>query len=394
MKTKIYFWQGVNANGKKCSGVIDAANSAIVKQQLQTQNILPLQIHKRRGKKITHKHIVDFSRQLATMIDAGIPILRALQILAASADNANMQALLTSLGNDVTAGSSLSAAIKKWPQYFDTLFSSLIYAGEQSGTLNKMLLNIATYQEKSVTLKRKLLKAMLYPTIVLLLALGVTAVLLIFVVPQFTNLFANFGAALPLYTQFIIAISDFFTANYIYLGLAILALPFIYKLLRCHSPKFSFFIDKITLQIPVFGKLTQQGIVAKISRALAITFAAGITLDQALQLVIGLATNKIYANALSRIQEDIVNGKTVATALEQSKVFDQRIVQMVHVGEESGSLDIMLDKIATYYEDEVNYTVDNLSSLLEPAIMTFLGVLIGGLIIGMYLPIFKLGTLI
>jgi type IV pilus assembly protein PilC len=394
MKERNFCWQGINNDGARVQGIMQAVNKKDLAQKLERQNIVATKIYQNKGKKIATKHITDFSRQLATMINADVPLLSALNIIAPGYEHAGMKNLIAAVIVDIKAGLSLSAALKKHRQYFDGLFCNLVAAGEQSGTLAQMLNHVADYKEKIATLKRKIRKAMFYPIIVLLMATIVTAVMLIFVVPQFTELFNGFGAALPIYTQFIIKLSNIIKCNWHYILLFILSIAIIFKLLKQHSIKFQFFIGKYILKLPLFGELLKRAIMARFARTLSITFKAGLPLKEALKTIAQAVNNNIYQQAILAIQQEIVAGHTIAIAMEKNPLFHKRIVQMIHIGEESGSLDVMLTKIAEYYEAEVNHVIDNLSNLLEPMIMAVLGVIIGGLIIGMYLPIFKLGTVI
>jgi len=394
MKDHNFCWQGINNEGARVEGIMHATNKEVVAQKLEGQNIITTKIYQNKVKKISAKHITDFSRQLATMINADVPLLSALNIIAPGYEHAGMKNLISAVIAEIEAGLSLSAALKKHGQYFDNLFCNLVDAGEQSGTLAQMLNHVADYKEKIAVLKRKIRKAMFYPIVVLLMATIVTAVMLIFVVPQFTALFSGFGAALPVYTQFIISLSNLIKLNWYYMLLFVLSLAMIFKLLKKHSTQFNFMLDKSMLHLPLFGELLKRAIMARFARTLAITFKAGLPLKEALQVMAQIVNNNIYRKAILTLQQEVIAGQTIATAMGKNPLFHKRIVQMIHIGEESGSLDIMLMKIAEYYEAEVNHVIDNLSNLLEPMIMAILGVIIGGLVIGMYLPIFQLGTVI
>lgn len=395
MKTHIYFWQGINKAGMRVQGSIDAINATAVKRDLEiTQNIVPLKVYKGKNKKVSVNHITDFSRQLSTLINAGVPLISALNIIEHSYDHVGMQRLVMMIKKDIESGVTLHKAFKNRAQHFDELFCNLIDAGEQSGTLDQMLSHVADYKEKVAVLKRKVKKAMFYPIVVLLMTVIVTSVLLIFVVPQFAQLYSGFGAALPVYTQFIIKLSNFIKANWLYIVLSVFAVTVAFKTLRKYSNKFVLLLDRFVLAMPIFGKVLQQAIIARFARTLAITFAAGLPLSKALEMVAGTAGSCAYKNAILAAQKNVVAGQTIASAMEHNPLFPKRMAQMIHIGEESGALDVMLVKIAEYYEAEVTHVVDNLSNLLEPMIMTILGLLIGGLIVGMYLPIFQLGTVI
>jgi type IV pilus assembly protein PilC len=392
MNQKIYIWHGIDEHGMRINGQIYAENIATVKKELIKKNISPLKIEIKlgllpfsSGKKIHPKDILDFSRQLATLINAQIPLFVALNIIEQSCEHTGLRTLIGKLKKDIEAGLCLSAALKKHKKYFDNLFCNLIYAGEQSGTLDVMLNNIAHYQEKTADLKRKINKALLYPSVILATAIIVTGVLLIFVVPQFAKLFHGFGAELPLYTRLVIKTSSIIIHNFLFIILGIISIIISFKYMNT---------DKILLKAPIIGSILKKAVIARFSRTLAITFKAGLPLSDALQIIADTVNNKLYQQAILIIREQVAGGQTISAAITNNSLFPIRARQMITIGEESGALDSMLNKIAEYYENEVNYLVDNLNNLLEPAIMVILGILIGGLIIGMYLPIFRLGTII
>ena len=392
MKQKIYTWYGIDENGMRVSGQMQGENIIAIKSNLIEQNISPLKIQRKftfallsPQKKISHKHIADFSRQLATLIAAGIPLLASLNIIEQSSEHAGLRILLNKIKRDIEGGLVLSAALRKHKKYFADLFCNLIHAGEQSGTLDIMLDHIAHHQEKTENLKRKIKKALLYPTAILATAIIVTAVLLVFVVPQFAKLFHDFGAELPVYTQLVIKISTIIKNNFLFIILAIISIIMVFRYTNT---------DKMILKVPIMGKILIKAIIARFSRTLAITFKAGLPLAEALQIIADTVNNKVYQQAILTIREQVASGHTISSAIIDNSLFPNRARQMITIGEESGSLDVMLIKIAEYYENEVNYLVDNLNNLLEPTIMVILGILIGGLIIGMYLPIFRLGTVI
>lgn len=390
---RTYYWQGIDQDGKKKDGFLSAVNLETVHQDLVTEHIVPTKIIRPSRKKIARKEIMDFSCQLAAMINSGLSLLDAFNIATSNVTNNNMLSLLQAIKKDIIAGVSLSEALRKW-RYFDDFFCNLIYAGEQSGTLGVMLQHVVDYQEKLNALKSKIKKAMFYPITVLLLAVVITAVLLIFVVPQFSKLFSGFGASLPPFTQFIIRASNLCVNNWYKIVGLIFSVIFVYKILLRKSPNFTLLHDKLVLKIPILGKVLHKTIVARIANSLAITFAAGITLDQALQLVKGIAANRVYSSAINAAQIKVVAGEAFSHAFKQQRIFPQRMVQMLAVGEKSGSLAKMLRQIADIYTAEVDYIVANLSNLLEPVIMVVLAVVVGGLIVGMYLPIFKLGMVV
>ncbi len=392
MKQKKYFWHGIDAQGMRAHGQISAESIALVKKHLLEKNISPLKIARKftfsfaaLRKKIQYKFIADFSRQLATLINSGIPVFMALNIIEQSSEHSGLRFLLGKIKKDIETGLALSEALKKHKKYFDDLFCNLIHIGEHSGTLDIMLNNIAHHQEKSMDLKRKIKKALLYPSVILATALTVTIVLLIFVVPQFGKLFHDFGAELPVYTRLVIKLSTIITHNFLFIAFGFISIITALKYMNT---------DKILLKMPIVRNILKKAIITRFSSTLAITLKAGLPLSEALQITANTANNKLFQHAILIIHEQVAAGQSISNAIAHSSLFPIRARQMIAIGEESGALDSMLNKTAEYYENEINYLVDNLNNLLEPAIMVILGILIGGLIIGMYLPIFRLGTII
>lgn len=394
-------WTGVNRNGQKVDGVQDGSNVAVVKAQLRKQGIIAKRVYKKRkplfdksNKKITQADITVFSRQLATMIESGIPLIQSFDIVARGQANKRVQDLINTVKSDVESGLTLAESLGKHPMYFNDLFCNLVDAGEKSGSLEIMLDNVATYKEKIETIKKKIKKALTYPIAVLVIAFLVSAGLLVFVVPQFESLFQGFGADLPALTRMVIDASEFFQEYWYFIfgsvGLAVYA--FIY--FKAHSKTFAHNIDKLSLKMPVIGTILEKAAIARFARTLSITFAAGLPLVDALKSVAGATGNILFANATDKIREDVSTGQQMQSSMESTNMFPNMVVQMVSIGEESGSLEKMLSKVADFYEEEVDNAVDSLSSLLEPIIMAILGVLVGGLVIAMYLPIFKLGSVV
>ncbi len=396
-----YQYQGVNRAGEKTQGVIDARSLALAKANLRNQGIITKKIMKkrkslfdRRSKKITQADITVFSRQLATMIEAGIPLVQSFEIVAKGQTNKRMEDLINEVKQDVETGLTLAEALQKHPAYFNDLFCNLVDAGEKSGSLETMLKKVATYKEKVETIKKKIKKALTYPMAVVAIAFLVTAGLLIFVVPQFESLFKGFGADLPAMTRMVINLSEFFQAYwYIIFGILGAAIyGFMYA--KNHSQAFAQSVDKVMLKIPVVGNILEKAAIARFSRTLSITFAAGLPLVDALKSVAGATGNILFSNATNKIREEVSTGQQMQVAMENTHMFPNMVVQMVAIGEESGALEQMLSKVADFYEEEVDNAVDSLSSLLEPMIMAILGVLVGGLVIAMYMPIFKLGSVV
>lgn len=394
-------YNGVNRSGEKLSGSISAASLTLAKVELRKQGIIIKSVSKKskplfskRSKKITAADISVFSRQLATMIQAGIPLVQSFDIVAKGQQNEKMRILILDVKHDVESGLTLTEALKKHPRYFGDLFSNLVDAGEKSGSLDIMLAKIATYQEKIETIKKKIKKALTYPIAVLIVAVLVSVGLLLFVVPQFESIFKGFGADLPAITRLVIDMSRW-VQSYWYIVLAIVigvTVAFVYA--RRHSPAFVHGLDKAMLKFPVIGNILEKAAIARFSRTLSITFAAGLPLVDALHTVAGATGNIVFSEATDKIREEVSIGQQMHIAMENTHLFPNMVVQMVAIGEESGALEQMLGKVASFYEEEVDASVDALSSLLEPIIMCILGVLVGGLVVAMYLPIFKLGSVV
>ena len=397
-----FLWVGVNARGKKLEGELSGQSIALVKAQLRKQGITPSKV-KRKAKplfgiksvqKITPKDIALITRQIATMLMAGVPLIQSIEMISSGAKNKSVAKLMENIGDDVKSGVPLSQALRKHPRYFDDLYCDLVASGEQSGALDKIFDRVALYKEKAEALKSKIKKAMFYPIAVLVVAVIVTSILLIFVVPQFQDIFNGFGAELPGFTLMVIGISEFMQEYWWMILIAIVAAGFVYKEALLKSKKLRDANDRAILKLPVIGMILNKAAVARYARTLSTTFAAGVPLVDALDSAAGASGNAVYRYAILEIKAEVSSGNLMNWAMRNSKIFPDMVVQMVAIGEESGSLDGMLAKVATIYEQEVDDAVDGLSSLLEPLIMAVLGVLVGGLIVAMYLPIFQLGSVI
>jgi len=397
-KFQTFVWEGVDRQGRKSKGEMEAASVAFVNATLRRQGINPTKVAKRRAplfqtkKKIKPKDIAVFTRQLATMINSGIPIAQAFDIVGKGHENPSMQELILRIKNDIEAGTNLTDALSKHPLYFDALYCNLVQAGEQAGILDNILDKVATYKEKIEAIKGKIKSAMFYPTAVIVVAVVITAILLIFVIPQFESLFKGFGADLPALTQMVINASRFLQEYwYIVFGILIGSVVFIgytYK----RSPKMQHTLDRALLRAPVIGEIIKKATIARFCRTLATMFAAGVPLVEALESVAGASGNRVYFEGTQQIRADVSTGMQLQAAMNATGLFPNMVVQMVAIGEESGELDTMLSKVADFYEAEVDDAVAALSSLLEPIIMVVLGVLIGGMVIAMYLPIFKMAS--
>jgi type IV pilus assembly protein PilC len=395
-KLDTYIWEGVDKQGKKTKGEMQAASVALVNTSLRRQGINPLKVQRRRGslfqvkKKIKAKDIAIFTRQLSTMLQSGIPIAQAFDIVGKGHENPSMQTLIGSIRQDVESGTNLTQALGKYPLYFDTLYCNLIAAGEQAGILDTILDKLATYKEKIEAIKGKIKSALFYPTAVVVVAFIITAVLLVFVIPQFESLFQGFGADLPALTKMVINLSRGFQDWWwLIIGSivsAVVALGYTYK----RSTAMQHTLDRTLLRAPVIGEIVKKATIARFARTLATMFAAGVPLVEALDSVAGAAGNRVYYEGTLKIKNDVSTGMQLQAAMNATGLFPNMVVQMVAIGEEAGELDTMLGKVADFYEREVDDAVAGLSSLLEPIIMVFLGVVIGGLVIAMYLPIFKL----
>lgn len=395
VKEFTYVWEGVDKKGKKLKGDMRAPGPQFVNAQLRRQGINPIKVKKQstfgRSRKITEKDITMFTRQLATMMKSGVPLLQAFDIVAKGHSNPAVQKLLGDIRNDIAAGSSLAQAFAKHPLYFDQLYCNLINAAEQAGILDTILDRLATYKEKILAIKGKIKSALFYPAAVIVVAFIITAVIMIYVIPAFKDLFQSFGADLPAPTLVVIAISDFFVQYWwaIFGGIFGGIWAFFYAWKR--STRMQDFMDRLFLKLPIFGPLIEKAAIARWARTLSTMFAAGVPLVDALDSVAGAAGNRVFYLATKRIQNEVATGTSLAVAMQNSELFPNMVIQMTQIGEESGSLDAMLSKVADYYEREVDEAVEAISSLMEPLIMVVLGVLIGGMVIAMYLPIFKMG---
>jgi type IV pilus assembly protein PilC len=395
-----FLYEGTDRNGKKLKGDIFALNEALAKGELRKQGINPIRLRKKPkplfgGKqKILPADIAIFSRQMATMMSSGVPLVQSFEIIGQGHENQAMQKMILDIKSSVEGGSNFADSLKKFPMHFDPLFVNLVNAGEQSGALETMLDKLATYKEKTEALKAKVKKAMTYPISVLVVAAVVTAILLIFVVPQFKEVFSNFGAELPAMTLFVIALSEFMQ-SYWWVFLGIIGIAFWgYKQMNARSANFRKNVDKITLKFPIIGQIVTKSSIARFARTLETMSAAGVPLVEAMDSVAGATGNIVYFEACLKIKDEISAGTQLQTSMKSSGLFPNMVIQMVSIGEEAGSLDNMLGKVAEFYEAEVDNLVDNLTSLMEPLIMSVLGILIGGLIIAMYLPIFQLGQVV
>ncbi|CAG4976569.1 Type II secretion system protein F [Lysobacter luteus] len=397
----MFVWEGTDKRGVVMKGEQVAKNANFLRAELRRQGITPKVVKPKpkplfgsAGKPVTPLDIAIFSRQIATMMKAGVPIVGALEIISSGNKNVRMQKMVNAIRADVESGSSLSESIGKHPVQFDELYRNLVRAGESAGVLETVLDTVATYKENLEALKGKIKKALFYPAMVMAVALLVSAILLIFVVPTFEDVFQGFGADLPAFTQMVIGLSDFMVAWWwlIALGLAGAGVATVMAFKR--STAFQHFVDRMVLKLPVIGQIMHNSSIARFARTLAVTFKAGVPLVEALDTVAGATGNTVYEEAVFRVRDDVAVGYPVNMAMKQTNLFPHMVVQMTAIGEEAGALDTMLFKVAEFYEQEVNNAVDALSSLLEPLIMVFLGVIVGGMVIAMYLPIFKLGAVV
>ncbi|MCH8258233.1 MAG: type II secretion system F family protein [Proteobacteria bacterium] len=400
---QVFAWEGTDKSGRKTKGEITSSNANVAKAELRKQGINPTSVKKKGrgfslkgfGAKITPGDIALFTRQLATMMKAGVPLVQSFEIVADGVDNPMMKDLILKIRDEVSAGNSFAYAIKAQPrEYFDELFCNLIDAGEQSGALETMLLRLADYKEKTEAIKAKIKSAMSYPISILVVASVVSGILLIKVVPQFEEIFAGFGAELPEFTQMVVDMSRFMTEWWFVIVAIIGGSLYAYKQAHKRSQKIRDGQERLMLKLPVLGDLLDKSCVARFARTLSTTFAAGVPLVDALESVSGAVGNVIYKEAVLQMKEDVASGLQLNYSMKQVGVFPNMVIQMVAIGEESGALDSMLDKSANYYEEQVDNAVDGLTSMMEPIIMSFLGVVIGGLIIAMYLPIFSMGDAI
>ena len=397
VKESIYVWEGKDKSGKTVRGEMRAGGEAIVNVTLRRQGVMVTKVKKkvlRSGKKITDKDISMFTRQLATMMKAGVPLLQSFDIVGKGHANPSMSKLIMDLRSDIETGTSLNNAFRKYPLYFDPLFCNLVGAGEQAGILEDLLTRLAIYKEKTIAIKAKIKSALMYPISILAIAFVVTAVIMIWVVPAFKSVFQSFGANLPAPTLMVMAISEFFVEWWWLIFGGIFGTLYFFFQAWQRSLKVQRFMDITLLKAPIFGAVIRKATIARWTRTLATMFAAGVPLVEALDSVGGAAGNAVYLDATRKIQNEVSTGTSLTAAMQNANVFPNMVTQMVQIGEESGSLDAMLGKVADFFEEEVDEAVGALSSLMEPLIMVILGVLIGGLVIAMYLPIFKLGSVV
>ncbi len=397
IKEFTYLWEGKNKAGKIMRGEQRASSEAVVNATLRRQGILVTKISKqtfRKGGKVTEKDVALFTRQLATMMKSGVPLLQTFDIVGRGHDNPAVGKLLLDIKTDVETGSSLSQAFRKFPLHFDHLYCNLVAAGEQAGILETLLDRLASYKEKMLAIKSKIKSALFYPVAIIIVAFIITAVIMIFVIPAFKEVFTSFGADLPAPTLIVMAISDYFVAYWwaIFGGIFGGIFAFFYAWKRSEAMQFT--MDRLLLRVPVFGPLVRKSVMARWTRTLSTMFAAGVPLVESLDSVGGAAGNYVYKVATKQIQGDVSTGTSLTTAMQATQLFPNMVVQMVAIGEESGALDSMLGKVADFYEAEVDDAVEALSSLMEPMIMVILGTLIGGMVVAMYLPIFKLGAVV
>jgi len=397
----VFLWQGRDKRGTKLKGQHIATTPNLVRAELRRQGINPISVKKKpkplfggAGSRVTPKDIAVFSRQLATMLKSGVPLVTAFQIISGGIKNPRMRTMVDKIRAEVESGSSLFEALSQFPVQFDELYTNLVKAGESAGVLDTILDDIATHKERIESIKGKIKKALYYPAAVIAVAIIVSSILLIYVIPQFESIFQSFGADLPAFTKMVVNASRFMTANGIYLLLGFIAVVVGLIMAKKRSTKFAHWVDRTSLRIPIIGGILEQAAIARFCRTLAITFAAGVPLVDALQIVSGATGNSVYDQAAAKIREDIAVGHQLQMAMQQVGVFPNMVIQMASIGEESGSLDDMLIKVAEAYEEEVSNAVDALSSLLEPLIIVFIGVIVGTMVIAMYLPIFKMAAVI
>ena len=397
VKVFVYTWEGKDKTGKQVKGEMRASGENIVNATLRRQGIQNAKVKKASkggGKKITDMDITFFTRQLATMMKAGVPLLQAFEIVAKGHSNPSVTRLLLEIKTEVETGSSLAQSFRKYPLYFDNLFCNLVAAGEQAGILDTLLDRLAIYKEKMLAIRGKIKKALFYPVSILVVAFIVTAVIMIFVIPQFKELFAGFGANLPGPTLVVMQISEIFTAYWWLIFGSMFGAGWLFANSLKRSEKMQFMMDRLMLKLPVVGELVRKATIARWTRTLSTMFAAGVPLVEALDSVAGASGNRVYMMATKKIQAEVSTGSSLTVSMQNSGVFPNMVLQMCAIGEESGALDGMLSKVADFFEREVDDAVDALSSLMEPLIMAVLGVIIGGLVIAMYLPIFKMGQVV
>jgi type IV pilus assembly protein PilC len=401
----IFIWEGADNKGSKVKGETNGKSIALVKADLRRQGINPTKVRKKpksllglggakKGKKIKPGDIAIFSRQLATMMSAGVPLVQAFEIAGRGHENPNIQDLLLAVKNEIESGTTLAESLAKHPLYFDELFCNLVQAGEHAGILEDMLDKIATYKEKTEAIKSKIKKAMFYPAAILVVAFVITAILMIFVIPSFKAMFTSFGADLPAPTLFVMGLSDIFVDYWYLIFGGVFGGFYAFIEAKKRSVKFQHALQRMALKAPIFGPLLHKAAIARFARTLSTMFAAGVPLVEALQSVAGAAGNVVYSSAILRMRDDISTGQQLNVSMRQQNLFPNMVIQMTAIGEEAGSIDAMLGKVADFYEAEVDDAVDAISSLMEPMIMVVLGGLIGGMVVAMYLPIFKLGQVV
>ena len=404
VKQVAFTWEGVDKSGNKKQGELRGASVAHIKAELRKQGINPTKVKKKptplfgsaqnAGKKITTKDIAILSRQLATMMQSGVPLVQSFEIIGRGHDNPAMRTLVLTIKADVEGGNSLADSLRKHPKYFDDLYCNLVRAGEAAGILDSLLTKLAIYKEKIESIKGKIKKAMFYPTAVVIAAFIITSILLLFVVPQFQDLFKGFGADLPALTQLVIELSAFFQAQWYIIFGGVGAGVYTFVQCKSRSKGFRNGLERMSLVMPVMGEIVRKATIARFARTLSTMFAAGVPLVEALTTVSGAAGNVVYGNAILQMRDDVSTGTALQVSMRNTNLFPNMVVQLIAIGEEAGTLDQMLAKVADFYEEEVDNAVDGLSSLLEPIIMAFLGVIVGGLVVAMYLPIFKMGTVV
>eukprot|EP01092_Planopodium_desertum_P016378 TRINITY_DN91510_c0_g1_i1.p1 TRINITY_DN91510_c0_g1~~TRINITY_DN91510_c0_g1_i1.p1 ORF type:complete len:420 (+),score=112.42 TRINITY_DN91510_c0_g1_i1:199-1458(+) len=401
MELQPFVWEGTDKRGVKMKGEQLAKNANLLRAELRRQGINPGQVKAKpkpmfgaAGSPVSPKDIAFFSRQMATMMKSGVPIVSALEIIASGHKNPRMKKMVDTIRTDIEGGSSLYEAISKYPVQFDELYRNLVRAGEGAGVLETVLDTVANYKENIEALKGKIKKALFYPAMVVVVALLVSAIMLIFVVPQFEEVFRGFGADLPAFTQLIVNLSRFMVSWWWLIAIILIGSTVGAIMAYKRSPKMQHTMDRLILKVPVIGQIMHNSAIARFARTTAVTFKAGVPLVEALGIVAGATGNKVYEESVLRMRDDVSVGYPVNMAMKQTALFPHMVIQMTGIGEEAGALDTMLFKVAEYYEQEVNNSVDALSSLLEPMIMIFIGVVVGGMVIGMYLPIFKLGAVV
>ncbi len=399
VKQSPFSWEGTDSRGKRVKGKTIAADEAAVRAELRRQGVAPIRVRKQSSLfqskgTVTAGDIAIFSRQLATMLAAGIPLVQAFEIVGSGHENPAMAELILAVKSDVEGGTALAEALSKHPLHFDDLFVNLVEAGEQAGALETLLDKIATYKEKTEAIKKKIKKALFYPAAVLVVALVVTTILLIFVIPEFENLFQGFGADLPAFTRVVISLSEFMRSQgWLLLG-GVVGFVMGYLWLKKRSRRMREIQDKIALKLPIVGAILTKASIARFARTLSTMFSAGVPLVEALDSVAGACGNVVYEKAVLEMRDEVATGQRLQRAMHNTELFPNMVIQMIAVGEESGSLDDMSAKVADFYEEDVDNAVDSMSSLLEPMIMAILGVLVGGLVVAMYLPIFKMGAVV